>query len=225
VGYWSKSRESLLPAIRVLIADDHAIVREALETALMLADGMEMVGQAASGKEAIALATSLVPDVIILDLRLGDMDGVEVLNQILAERSDARVLMLTSFDAENDVVRAIEAGARGYLLKGSSSAEVIQAVHMVHAGGSAIESSVASKLFHHVSSGAAGGDDSNILTPRELEVIRIIARGSSNQRVGEALNITEGTVKTHVSHILEKLEAGDRTEAVVKALQMGLLDL
>ena len=211
--------------IRVLIADDHAIIREALESAILLADGLELVGQATTGEEAVQLATALVPDVTVLDIRLPDFDGIEALKRIISANPQVRVVMLTSYDTQDDVIRAIEAGARGYLLKGSSSREVIHAIRTAHSGGSSIDPSVATKLLSHMSGGAQIEDRAREITPREMEILQHIARGFTNLQIGAELSIAEGTVKTHVTHIFEKLGASDRTEAVVRAAQIGLLDL
>ena len=161
----------------------------------------------------------------MLDIRLPDINGIEVLKRITSANPEIRVLMLTSYDTEDDVVSAMEAGARGYLLKGSSSKEVIDAIRTAHSGGSTIEPSVATKLLEHMA--GRGGSDTNAgdLTAREMEILQLIARAFTNLQIGAELNIAEGTVKTHVSHILEKLEARDRTEAVVRAAQLGLLKL
>lgn len=214
-----------MPPIRVLIADDHAIIREALDSAIALAAGLELVGQAATGAEAVEFAIALDPDVTVLDIRLPDLDGIEALKQILSKDPDARVVMLTSYDTEDDVVRAIEAGACGYLLKGSSSKEVMNAIRTAHSGGSSLEPSVAATLLAHMAGGARIKVQPREITAREMEILRLISRGFTNLQIGAELNIAEGTVKTHVSHIFGKLEANDRTEAVVRAAQIGLIDL
>ncbi|NQW16293.1 MAG: response regulator transcription factor [Chloroflexi bacterium] len=211
--------------IRVMVADDHAIIREALEAAISRSQGLELVGQASSGSEAIGMCRSLQPDVIVMDLRLGDMSGISAVAQIRADSPQTKVLVFTSSKGEADVTGAIEAGARGYLLKGSSSSEVIAAIRTIQIGGSTIEPSVASILFDRMAGGRVSEDKATTVTSREKEILTLIAGGMTNQEVGGRLNIAEATVKTHLTHAYSKLNVSDRTEAVVRALQLGLIEI
>lgn len=203
--------------IRIVCIDDHPIVREGLVGVLLLEPDMELAGQAGSGKDAIELYRRLRPDVLVLDLRLGDLSGFEVLQQILAEFPGARILVLTSLEGDADIERALALGARGYLVKGCAREELIRAVRAVHAGEKHIPAEVARKLVEHLSS--------EKLTARELEVLALVARGKSNKQVGLALSIAEDTVKMHLKNLLGKLGATDRTEAVTTALRRGIIHL
>ena len=211
--------------ITVLIADDHAIIREALETAISRASDMTLVGQAETGLEAVALNTRLKPDVILLDLRMPEMDGLQALLAIKKDRPEARVVVLTSFDTEDDIIAALKAGASGYILKGARSRTVLAAIRGAHAGVSLLDPTITSRLAAGVTSGKAEGAESGLITERELKVLALIAKGHSNRRVGEELHISPGTVKSHLSHIFRKLDVADRTEAVVKAAQLGLIEI
>lgn len=211
--------------ITVLIADDHAIIREALETAISRASDMTLVGQAETGLEAVALNTRLKPDVILLDLRMPEMDGLEALRAIKKDRPEARVVVLTSFDTEDDIIAALKAGASGYILKGTRSQTVLAAIRGAHAGVSLLDPAVTSRLVAGVTAPKAKSAESDLVTDRELKVLGLLAKGHSNRRVGEELHISTGTVKSHLSHIFRKLDVADRTEAVVKAAQLGLIEI
>ena len=211
--------------ITVLIADDHAIIREALETAISRASDMTLVGQAETGLEAVALNTRLKPDVILLDLRMPEMDGLQALRAIKKDRPEARVVVLTSFDTEDDIIAALKAGASGYILKGTRSQTVLAAIRGAHAGVSLLDPAVISRLAAGVTGLKAKSAESGLVTDRELKVLGLLAKGHSNRRVGEELHISTGTVKSHLSHIFRKLDVADRTEAVVKAAQLGLIKI
>ncbi|MCH7740430.1 MAG: response regulator transcription factor [Chloroflexi bacterium] len=211
--------------ITVLIADDHAIIREALETAISRASDMTLVGQAETGLEAVALNTRLKPDVILLDLRMPEMDGLQALRAIKKDRPEARVVVLTSFDTEDDIIAALKAGASGYILKGTRSQTVLAAIRGAHAGVSLLDPAVTSRLVAGVTALKAKSAESGLVTDRELKVLGLLAKGHSNRRVGEELHISTGTVKSHLSHIFRKLDVADRTEAVVKAAQLGLIEI
>ncbi|MCH8103485.1 MAG: response regulator transcription factor [Chloroflexi bacterium] len=211
--------------ISVLIADDHAIIREALETAISRASDMTLVGQAETGLEAVALNTRLKPDVILLDLRMPEMDGLQALRAIKKDRPEARVVVLTSFDTEDDIIAALKAGASGYILKGTRSQTVLAAIRGAHAGVSLLDPAVTSRLVAGVTGLKAKSAESGLVTDRELKVLGLLAKGHSNRRVGEELHISTGTVKSHLSHIFRKLDVADRTEAVVKAAQLGLIEI
>ena len=205
--------------IRILVADDHPVVRDGLVAMLGTQADFEVVGQAATGLEAVRRVAALRPDVVLLDLEMPEMDGVEVIKQLGRDTPDARVIVFTAFDTDDRIVGAVQAGAQGYLLKGAPREEVFQAVRVVRSGGSLLEPVVASKLLRQVS------QDFQPLTPRELEVLGLVAQGMQNKEIAARLVITERTVKFYVSSILAKLGAGNRTEAVAIAAQRGLISL
>jgi DNA-binding NarL/FixJ family response regulator len=208
--------------IRILIADDHPIVREGLTAVLETQPDFEIVGAAASGVQAVEHALALRPDVILLDLALPDLDGVAALRQIRAANPTAHVLIFTAFDTDERILAAVQAGAQGYLLKGAPRDELFQAIRVVYSGGSLLQPVVAARLLRQFSGAAALPEQ---LTERELEVLRQLAKGRQNKEIATELWISERTVKFHVSAILAKLGVGNRTEAVSKAAQLGLVEL
>lgn len=208
--------------IRILVADDHPIVRDGLVAILDTQDDFEVVGQAGNGHEALDHIASLTPDVLLLDLEMPEVDGLAVLESLRDNNSNVRVIVFTVFDTDDRILSAIRTGAKGYLLKGAPREEIFNAVRIVHQGGSLLQPIVASRLLEHVN---RSGDDPDALTPRELEVLPLIAQGLLNKEIADALEITERTVKFHVSSILAKLGAGNRTEAVATATQRGLVRL
>jgi DNA-binding NarL/FixJ family response regulator len=208
--------------IRILIADDHPIVREGLTAVLETQPDFEIVGAAASGTQAVERALALQPDVILLDLALPDLDGVAALRQIRAANPTAHVIIFTAFDTDERILAAVQAGAQGYLLKGAPRDELFQAIRVVYSGGSLLQPVVAARLLRQFSGAAALPEQ---LTERELEVLRQLAKGRQNKEIATELWISERTVKFHVSAILAKLGVGNRTEAVSKAAQLGLVDL
>jgi DNA-binding NarL/FixJ family response regulator len=208
--------------IRILIADDHPIVREGLIAVLETQADFVVVGEAVDGAQAVEQAAALHPDVILLDLALPQLDGVAALRAIRAADSSARAIIFTAFDTDERILSAVQAGAQGYLLKGAPREELFQAIRVVHSGGSLLQPVVAARLLRQVS-GAPALPES--LTERELEVLQLLARGRQNKEIASELVISERTVKFHVSAILAKLGVGNRTEAVSKAAQLGLVDL
>ena len=208
--------------IRVLIADDHAVVREGLRAFLELQEGIEVVGEAADGQEAVEAAASLRPDVIVLDLVMPRLDGVAAL-RILRERVPAaRAIVLTSFLDDDKLLPALRAGAAGYLLKNARPEELTRAVRAAHAGETLIDPVVAARLVETLS--ADGGEEPlDRLTPREREVLILVGRGFPNKLIARELGLAEKTVKTHVSHVLAKLGVTDRTQAAVLAVRAGLV--
>jgi DNA-binding NarL/FixJ family response regulator len=203
--------------IRILCVDDHPIVREGLANIIALQADMELVGAAESGAQALELFRKLAPDITVVDLRLPDMTGHELTRQMLAHSQNARVIVLTSFEGDADIERALAAGARGYVVKGVIREELLRAIRAVHAGRKHVHGSVAEKLAEHMGS--------EKLSDRELQVLKEIAVGKRNKEIGAELSIAEDTVKMHVKNILEKLQVNDRTEAVTVALRRGILHL
>jgi DNA-binding NarL/FixJ family response regulator len=209
--------------IHILLCDDHPIVRDGLAAVLSTQPDFEIVGQAATGTEVVHQAAQLNPDVVLLDLEMPELDGVEALRQIRATRSSARVIVFTAFDSDERIVAAVKAGAQGYLLKGAPREELFKAIRVVSAGGSLLQPVVASKLLDHVRARTA--TDFEPLTGREMEVLRLLAQGKSNKEIAAKLVITERTAKFHVSSIMGKLGAANRTEAVTLAAGQGLVKL
>ncbi len=211
--------------IRILIADDHAVVREGLCTFIGTEPGLEVVGAAADGAEAVALARSLQPDVILMDLIMPRLDGIGAITEIRRERPDARILVLTSFAEDDKVFGAIKAGALGYLLKEASPHELLEAIRDVSRGESALHPSIARKVIRELSRPPAAPLTDEPLTEREVEVLALVARGLSNQEIADHLVIGERTVRTHVSSILAKLHLANRTQAALYALREGIASL
>lgn len=203
--------------IEVLSVDDHPLLREGLAAVIDGAPGMRLVAQAATGAEAVQAFRLHRPDITLMDVRLPDMSGIDALIAIRAEFPDARVVMLTTFDGDVEIQRALAAGARGYVLKTLPPRELAGVVRDVHAGRKRVAIDAAAKLAQHM------GDET--LTPREVEVLRHVATGTRNREIGNRLAITEETVKAHLKHIMEKLGAGDRTEAVTIAVRRGIIEL
>ncbi len=211
--------------IRILIVDDHAIVRKGISALLATEPGLEVVGEARDGREAIAEAQRLAPDVILMDLVMPGTDGVEATRSIIACQPEARVLVLTSFDGDDKVFPAIRAGAQGYMLKDSRPGELVEAIQQVHRGESWLHPSIARKLVQQLARPGERDLPPEALTDREVEVLRLVARGWSNREIAEQLMISEATVRTHVSNILGKLHLGSRTQAALYALREGLASL
>ena len=211
--------------IRVLVVDDHAIVRKGIRALLSREHEIEVIGEAADGEEAIVQAQSLLPDVILMDLVMPKLDGIEAIKQIVAQQSKARILVLTSFAADDKVFPAIKVGALGYLLKDSGPDELVQAIHHVYRGEPSLDPSIARKLLQELSHPPKAAPTTDPLTERELDVLRLVAQGKSNREIAEQLVITEMTVRTHVSNILSKLHLASRTQAALYALKEGLASL
>lgn len=209
--------------IRLLIADDHPIVRDGLIAVLSTQPDFEVIGTAGTGTEAVQKVRSLKPDVLLLDLGMPELDGVEALKQ-LQNNPGVRAIVFTAFDTDERILGAVRAGAQGYLLKGTPREEIFNAVRVVHAGGSLLQPIVASRLLRQVSQGQTTPAGLS-LTPRELDVLRLLARGLQNKEIATELVISERTVKFHVSSIQSKLGVSNRTEAVVIAAQQGLVKL
>ena len=215
--------------IRVAVVDDHPVVREGLVLILQTQSDFEIVGEGETGPDAIDLVERLSPDVLMLDLELPGLDGVAVLRRLRERGATTRVIAFTVFDTDDRIIGAVEAGAAGYLLKGAPSAELFEAIRVVHAGGSLLQPLVASTVMRHVAAqgrpGAAAATQPSTLTAREREVLRQLAHGMSNKEIAATLGVTERTVKFHVASLFTKLGAGNRTEAVTRAVQAGLVSL
>lgn len=216
-------------SIRVLLADDQALFREGLETLLSVHKDIEIVGQASNGQEAVDLALKLRPNVILMDMQMPVLNGVGATRRLKGSLPECRVIVLTTFDDKETIFDALRAGAVGYLLKDVDSAQLAESVRRTARGESILDPSVAAKVvaeFSRVSS-LVGGTSSEILpdplSEREIELLRLIASGMSNKEIGETLFITEGTVKNHITHILGKLSVRDRTQAALKAKELGLV--
>ena len=203
--------------IRVLSVDDHPLLREGIAAAVNSQPDMTLIAESANGRDALSLFREHRPDVTLMDLRLPDMSGIEATLAIRAEFGDARVIILTTFEGDAEIQRALEAGARGYMLKSMPPRELVAGIREVHAGGKCLPPQILSSLAQHI------GEDQ--LTPREIEVLRALAGGGSNRDIAKSLFVSEETVKVHMRHILEKLGAADRTEAVTTALRRGIIEL
>jgi DNA-binding NarL/FixJ family response regulator len=207
-----------MTVLRLMIVDDHPVVREGLRGMLEADPGITVVGEAASGDEAVVRARELRPDVILMDLRMPDGDGVSATSRILANRPESRVIVLTTYETDQDIVRAVEAGAAGYLLKDTSRADLLAAIVSAARGETVLSPSVATRLVTRMRAPATES-----LSPREAEVLSLVARGLTNGEIGKALFISETTVKTHLLRVFGKLGVSDRTAAVTTALDRGLL--
>jgi len=203
--------------ISVFSVDDHPLLREGLAAIINNQPDMVLVAEASTGCEAVQKFRELQPDVTLMDLRLPDMSGIDALIAIRSEFAEAHVIMLTTFEGDVEIQRSLEAGARGYLLKSMPPRDLVEVIRQVHSGKKRIPSEVAANLAEHL------GEES--LTPRELEVLRHIAGGNRNRDIAEKLFISEETVKVHIKHIMEKLSASDRTQAVAIAIRRGIIQL
>jgi len=216
-------------SIRVLLADDQALFREGLETLLSIHKDIEVIGQASNGQEAVDLAMKLRPDVILMDMQMPILNGIGATRRLKQILPDCRVIVLTTFDDKETIFDALRAGAVGYLLKDVGSAQLAESIRVTARGDSTLDPSVAAKVVQEFSrvSSLVGGTSSEVLpealSEREIELLRLIASGLSNKEIGEALFITDGTVKNHITHILGKLGVRDRTQAVLKAREIGLI--
>ena len=206
--------------IRLIIADDHPVVREGLRAVLDSEPDVEVVGEAADGSQVLELVDSLVPDLVLMDLQMPDLDGVAATRRIRRDHDGVEVLILTTYDTDADITRAVAAGATGYLLKDASRAELMQAIRLAAQGESVLSPKVASRVLGRMRAPAE-----EALSTREVEVLLEVADGMSNKEVGRVLHISEATVKTHLLHIFAKLGVDDRTAAVTAALERGIIRL
>ena len=211
--------------IRVLIVDDHFIVRRAIKALLAETDDIEVIGEADNGQESIRLAKELEPDVILMDLLMPKMDGIEATRQVTAQQPQMRVLVLTSFVGDEKIFPAIKAGALGYLLKDSEPSELIRAIYRVHRGEPSLHSSIARKMIKEILETPTVKLTPDPLTGREVEVLQHLAKGLSNDEIAKQLNVSEVTVRTHISHLLAKLHLANRVQATLYALREGISSL
>ena len=216
-----------MDAIKILIVDDHAVVRDGLVTMMSRQSDFVVAGEAVNGLEAVEKARELQPDVILMDLRMPELDGVGAMNQIREHNQDVKFIVLTTYDTDEYIFDAIDAGAKGYLLKDASREDLFQSVRAVYRGESLIEPGVAAKVLDRLAqmSRQARDGDPQVLSDREMEVLRMMAAGAANKNIASDLAISESTVKTHVTNIFQKLEVNHRTEAVTQALQRGIIKL
>jgi NarL family two-component system response regulator LiaR len=224
----SDARPKTSPAsgtIQVLIADDHAIVRKGIRALLATEPGIEVVGEASNGQEVLAMAQQTEPDVVLMDLVMPGMDGLEATRLLTARLPKVSILVLTSFDGDDKVFPAIKAGALGYLLKDTGPEDLVQAIQQVYQGESSLHPSIARRLLRRISEPRKPSAEIDTLTDREIEVLRLVAQGKSNREISDKLTISEATVRTHVSNILSKLNLCSRTQAALCALREGLVSL
>ena len=219
-----KSVQFIESSVRVLIVDDHAIVRKGIRALLSEAGGFEVVAEADNGQAAVLRAHESQPDVILMDLLMPGMDGIEATRQIISQQPQARILVLTSFAADNKVFPAIKAGALGYLLKDSSPGELIRAIRQVHRGEPSLHPTIARKLLQEIARPADLQPAPEALTAREVMVLQLIAQGLRNQEIADRIAVAESTVRAHVSRILAKLHLASRTQAALYAVREGLTD-
>jgi DNA-binding NarL/FixJ family response regulator len=203
--------------IRILIVDDHPVVLAGLTSMLSTQPDFEVVGSASSGEEALQMLRIRTADLLLLDLRMPGMSGIDTLHALRTERINVRAIILTSFETDEDIYRSVQAGAQGYLLKGAPQADVVGAIHTVHAGRRYFPGNIAARLAERMMR--------TDLTARELEVLHMLARGLTNKEIGNALRISGNTVRNHVNSIIEKLEVSDRTEAATTAIQRGIIEV
>ena len=222
--------------LRIAIVDDHELARKSLQNMLSDEPDIEVVGEAANGQEALSLCSRLRPDLVLMDVRMPKMDGLAATREIKRRYPKISVVMLTMHENPDYLFEALKAGASGYVLKDASQEAVVEAVRQVLEGESSLDTKLAARLLRRLATEAGSGEDSPgtetrraplaaALTPRELEVLGLMLRGKANRQIAQELSISPGTVKAHVEHIIGKLEVSDRTQAVVKALQLGILDL
>lgn len=217
-------RESSTTPARILIVDDHELVRKGIRALLCEIPDFEIVGEARNGQEAVSCARELQPDMILMDLRMPVMDGIEATRQITAERREAAVLVLTGNAADNDVLPAIKAGAVGYLLKDSSAAALVRGIRRVARGETSVDSALARKLLLEVARQREPEPVRELLTERELTVLRFVAEGLRDQEVADRLSLSEKTVRAHMGHILAKLQLTNRTQVALYAVREGLAE-
>jgi two-component system, NarL family, response regulator LiaR len=212
----------MTPPIRVLIADDHVIVRRGIQALLATEPGIDVVAEAPTGAAAVVATAQHRPDVILMDLMMPEMDGIEAIRQIMADQPEAHILVLTSFTTDDKIFPALKAGALGYLLKDAAPDELMLAIRQVHRGEASLHPTIARQVLRELSRPAAPPPSLEPLSERELEVLRALARGQSNHEIADQLSIGEATVRSHISNILSKLHLASRTQAAIYALRKGI---
>jgi DNA-binding NarL/FixJ family response regulator len=210
-------------AVRVLIVDDQQLIRDGIAALLSIRPGITVVGTAVNGREAVEKAVELRPDIVLMDVRMPEMDGVEAVAVLRGRAPECRVVMLTTFDDEEYVVQALRAGASGYLLKDLPAGELAHAIRLAHSGVTQLDSSVAGRLAAALPPHAPAPATTVALSPREIDILRLVARGRTNREIATQLYLSEGTVKNHISRILSRLALRDRTQAALRARDLGLL--
>ena len=211
--------------IKILIADDHPVVREGLSAMLSKEQDVEVVGEAENGVEAVNRAKELKPDIVLMDLRMPELDGVEAMRQIRAEDPDSKFIVLTTYDNDEYIFKGIEAGAKAYLLKDAPREELFKAIRAVYRGESLIQPAVAGKVLDRFAELSREARAPEALSERELDVLKFMAKGAANKEIAAELFISESTVKSHIASIFQKLEVNDRTEAVTQAIRKGIIRL
>lgn len=211
--------------IKILIADDHPVVREGLITMIKREPDFKVIGEAANGVEAVNKAKELKPEVVLMDLRMPEMDGVEAIRQISATEPNIKFIILTTYSDDEFIFRGIEVGARAYLLKDAPREELFKAIRAVYRGESLIQPVVASKVLDRFAELSRQSHTPETLSDREIEVLTLMAKGDANKEIAAQLHITDSTVKTHISNIFQKLNAKDRTEAVIQAIKKGIIKI
>ncbi len=214
-----------MESMKVLIADDHPVVMEGLSAMLSRQPDIEVVGEAENGKECVEKTRKLRPDIVLMDLRMPEMDGVEAMRQIAATNPEVRFIVLTTYDNDEYIFKGIEAGARAYLLKDSPREELFKAIRAVHRGESLIQPAVAGKVLDRFAELSRQVQAPEALSDREVEVVKLMAEGTSNKEIAVSLHISESTVKTHIQTIFQKLGVSDRTGAVTQAIRKGIIRL
>ncbi|MFC1904919.1 response regulator [Chloroflexota bacterium] len=216
-------REQIPVKIRILIADDHPVVREGLSAMLSREQDIQVVGEAENGTEAIKKAGELQPDIILMDLRMPEIDGVEAMRQIKVKNPDMKFIVLTTYDNDEYIFKGIEVGARAYLLKDAPREELFKAIRAIYIGESLIQPAVAGKVLDRLAELSRQVQTPEKLSEREVEVLKLITKGNGNKLIAATLGIGESTVKTHIQSIFQKLEVNDRTEAVTEAIKKGII--
>jgi DNA-binding NarL/FixJ family response regulator len=214
-----------MSTIRVMIVDDHTVVRDGVATMLGRQPDISVVGEASNGREAVDISKSLSPDVILMDLRMPEMDGVEAMRLIREYNQEVKFIVLTTFDTDEYIFHAVEVGAKGFLLKDASREELFEAVRAVHRGESLVQPGVAARLLDRFAELSRPTPDEPLLSARELEVVQLMSTGAANKEIAVELSISESTVKTHVANIFQKLDVNDRTGAVTTAIQKDIITL
>jgi DNA-binding NarL/FixJ family response regulator len=225
MGLEARSGKDRNTMIDILVVDDHPIVREGLVAILEAQDDFNVVAEGNNGAEALELYKRYCPDVVMIDLQMPHTDGVQGIQQIRVHDPDAKIVVLTAYDTDERILQAVQAGARGYLLKGAPREDIFRAIRVVHLGGSLLEPAVAGKLLSHVGGIMRGENKEDELTSRELDVLRLMAKGLRNKEIASELFITERTVKFHANSIYQKLDVNGRTEAVSRAIQRGIVQV